>query len=317
MFSEILKKIMSTGITEIEAKKLVDDKKTELSDLVSDEGAAYIVAKELGISIDNQKHLKISNIMSGMQSVQAIGKIIFISPIREFSTPRAKGKVANITIADETGSIHLSLWNEEIEKLNALQKGDVVKIFGYVKEDNQGAAELRLGREGSIEKADIEIDTGEEKPSLARNIISELSVGDYVEIRASLLQLFESPPFFTVCPECGKSVKEPDYNCEDHGKIEPIQKLRISGILDDGTSSIRAVFFADQAEKILGFSTEEARKIFSSHGVSGIIKLAPLGEEFIVAGRIQQNKLSGRNEIMARNVKNINVLQEIRSYLNK
>ena len=70
------------SIEEIERK--IAAKRAKLSDLVSKEGAAQIVAAELGINFD-QERMKISELVHGMRRANVIGKIIEVYPIREYN----------------------------------------------------------------------------------------------------------------------------------------------------------------------------------------------------------------------------------------
>ena len=268
MLNEIVKRISSeSGLAENEVLAKIEEKRDELSGLISEEGAAYIVAKELGIAVIRQERLNIANIISGMQNVDVVGKITRINPVREFKTEKASGRVANVTIADETGSIRISFWNDEIASLEGMEIGEIVRIRGYVKEDNLGNPEIRLGRYGAIAKSDEEIRTIKHTERKAdRANIGDLSDGGFKEIRAPLLQIFESNVFYEVCPTCAARIKpnaEDNLVCEEHGVIEhPDYNMILTGIADDGTGSIRVVFFRDAAEKMLGLSAKEAKKLF-------------------------------------------------------
>ena len=134
MIDELIKKISSLSeFSEAEIKTKVIEKQTELSGLISDEGAAYIVAKELGVQLlREQQKLNIENIIPGMQNVDIIGRIVNISGVREFSTEKAKGKVMNLSLADTTGSVRLSLWNNEIDKIKIKN----LTLLGLVPNDN-------------------------------------------------------------------------------------------------------------------------------------------------------------------------------------
>ena len=50
----INKIIEDTGLTRKEIQNLVEDKKNELKGLISDEGALFIIAKELGVDIKSE-----------------------------------------------------------------------------------------------------------------------------------------------------------------------------------------------------------------------------------------------------------------------
>src|SRR3989338_4906845 len=322
MLNELLKKISSeSGLDEREVMDKIEEKRAELSDLISEEGAAYIVAKELGISVVKQERLDIAHVIPGMQNVDVVGKITRLSPIREFSTERGSGKVTNVTIADETGSVRLSLWNDEIKSLEGIEASDTIRVKGYVKEDNLGNPEIRIGRYGSLAKSDETIATIKQSRRAAeRTLIRELAEGGYKEIRAPLIQIFESNVFYEVCSQCRSRIKpneNEDFICPDHGIIEnPDYGLIVSGIADDGTESIRIVFFNEQAEKLLGMTTKEAKKLFDKKKkLDAVLSLVPLGKEFVFEGRARRNQLFDRLEFIASDVKPVDVKQEIETML--
>ncbi|MBI4447524.1 DNA-binding protein [Candidatus Woesearchaeota archaeon] len=68
--------------------------------------------------------------------------------VREFDKFGAKGRVATAIGKDSTGKIKVTLWNDEIDKVNV---GDKIKITnGYVNEF-QGEKQLTAGRFGKLE----------------------------------------------------------------------------------------------------------------------------------------------------------------------
>ncbi|MBN1157331.1 hypothetical protein JXA85_06930 [Candidatus Woesearchaeota archaeon] len=67
---------------------------------------------------------------------------------REFQKFGNAGRVCNASVADDTGEIKLTLWNDDIEKVNV---GDKIHIInGYVNEW-QGEMQLTTGRFGKME----------------------------------------------------------------------------------------------------------------------------------------------------------------------
>ncbi|HDL02325.1 MAG TPA: DUF2240 family protein, partial [Candidatus Pacearchaeota archaeon] len=102
--------VKSAGIERDEVERKVEAKKAKLSGLISKEGAAQIIAAELGINFEDQD-LKIAELMAGMRKVNVVGKIMNIFPVREFEKNDRKGKVANLILADDTGSTRLVLWD--------------------------------------------------------------------------------------------------------------------------------------------------------------------------------------------------------------
>ncbi len=74
--------------------------------------------------------------------------ITAISPVRDVSTSRGPARVADATLQDETGTITLTLWNDEAGRYSVGQK---VKITdGWVK-DFRGKLQISIGRSGTIQ----------------------------------------------------------------------------------------------------------------------------------------------------------------------
>ena len=82
-------------------------KQMELSGLVSLEGAAHLVARDLGIDLlgeVKERRLEIANIIDGMKSVDVIGRVFHISEPVEFERKDGSiGRVVNLYIGDNSG----------------------------------------------------------------------------------------------------------------------------------------------------------------------------------------------------------------------
>lgn len=92
--------------------------------------------------------VKVSDLKAGQ------GKVDIEVVVKSKAEPRTFNKygrdlrVANAVVGDESGEISLSLWNDDIDKINA---GNKVKITnGYVSEFN-GQKQLTSGKFGKIE----------------------------------------------------------------------------------------------------------------------------------------------------------------------
>ena len=92
--------------------------------------------------------MNIDELRVGAGSVNIEADVIEMSPIREFNKYGRMLKVANAVLQDATGTVKLSLWNDDAEKV---QKGDRIKITnGYVNE-YQGEKQLTPGKFGKLE----------------------------------------------------------------------------------------------------------------------------------------------------------------------
>lgn len=319
-FNELVKKIsIKANISEDEVKKLVEEKQDEFSGLVSKEGAIYMVGQEQGISLlkEKERNLKIKNLVSGLRSVDLVAKIANIYDVREFEKNGKAGKVLNFLIGDDTGLIRISFWNEEIEKVKNLQVGDVIQIKGgYVKTDYQGNLELRLGR-GVLEKVEAEIKLPEfneintfSQPK--RKNINELKDGDFAEVRACLVQLFEKNLFYEVCPNCGTRVQEKEgrFICNTHGEVKPTYQLVLSGFIDDGSENIRVVFFRNIAEKLITKTADEILQKNKTNPIKAFENFDVVGKEFIFKGRVKKSDFSGDLEFIVNDIEEVDIKKE-------
>ena len=70
-----------SGLPVDEIDKKVEAKKSKLSGLISKEGAAQIVAAELGISFENEM-LKVNELTNGLRRANVTGKITNVFPVK-------------------------------------------------------------------------------------------------------------------------------------------------------------------------------------------------------------------------------------------
>jgi replication factor A1 len=93
--------------------------------------------------------MKIKELRDGMKRVSIEAKVTEMSDPREV-TSRFKDqtyRVANATIADETGTIKLTLWNDQIDQVKV---DDVVKVEnGYIT-SFRGEIQLNVGKYGTL-----------------------------------------------------------------------------------------------------------------------------------------------------------------------
>ncbi|MEM5766170.1 MAG: OB-fold nucleic acid binding domain-containing protein [Candidatus Aenigmatarchaeota archaeon] len=92
--------------------------------------------------------MKIKDIKAGMSNVSVEGKIVEISETRDVQTKYGKRSVADATLEDETGSIGLSLWGDQISLVSV---GDRVTILGAFVTEFREKLQLNIPRSGKIE----------------------------------------------------------------------------------------------------------------------------------------------------------------------
>ena len=93
--------------------------------------------------------MQIKEIKANQGKIDVEAKVIEKNDVREFSKFGKTGRVCNAVIEDESGKIKLTLWNDEIEKVNI---GDKIKITNGYCSEFQGEKQLSAGKFGKLEK---------------------------------------------------------------------------------------------------------------------------------------------------------------------
>ncbi len=299
-YDRILEKISRiSNINKEEIERRIEAKRAKLSGLISKEGAAQVVAAELGISFDNEK-LKIEELLSGMRKVNTIGKVMGISPIRTFKTKKGdEGKVVNLFIADETSNIKVVLWDTNhigLVEDGKIGNGVVVEIGNGSMREN----ELHLGSFSEIKIIDQTIENVKSEQVFREKKISELKNSDNTKVRAFIVQSFE-PKFFYVCPECRKKAVQEGENfiCQEHGKVIAEKRALINIIIDDGTETIRTVAFNDVLPAIGLTNLENLEELIMQ-------KEKLLGKELFFYGSVRNNKVFNTPEFIIEKVEEVN-----------
>ena len=277
---EIKDKIIGSGkITPVELEGRIKIKINELSGLISEEGAAYIIANELGVSIlPQEEKLKIKEIYAGMKNIGTSGRVIRKFEVREFTKDNKVGKVCSLIIGDETGTVRLVLWNNQVDTIVDLNEGDVVTVKNIYARDNNGNKEIHLGKEGELAITPGEnIPRIKESNSFERKPINDLNGGEEsVELMGTVVQVFD-PRFF-----------------ED--KQNKGQSYVMNLILDDGTGTIRTVFWKNQINHLLGKSDVDMISYKDNLSSFEDVKTDLLGEQLKLKGRVKKNDMFNRLE---------------------
>lgn len=302
-FNEIVAKIKEkTSLSEQEILGKVDAKLKQLSGLISKDGAAHIIATELGVKLIECSG-KIKDIYSGMRNCEVNGKVQQIYEVREFKRQDGTGgKVGNFLIGDETGMMRVVCWGNHADILKQLEQGAIVRVTGAAARDNQGRTELHLVDASKIiiNPAGVSIGEVKQRAHSVRKEIKDLADGDEnVELLGTVVQMFD-PKFFEVCPECNARVKDDagKYNCPTHGNVTPTHSYILNVFLDDGSDNVRCVFFSSQAERLLSKTKEEMLAYRTSPEKFEPLKTDFLGNILKLVGRVKKNAFFDRIEFI-------------------
>ncbi len=307
--SQIKERIsQKTDLSEQEIDDKIAAKLKQLSGLISREGAAHIIANELGVKLFKVgEQMKIKDVLSGMRDIDVVGKVVQKYELREFKTEKHEGKVANMLIGDDTGVIRVVMWHNQAENINKVEIDDVVKIKGGYVRDNQGRKEIHLSDSSKvlINPEGVDVDVKPYTPSLAvRRTIADIKEDDEnVEILATIVQVFDIN-FFEVCPQCKKRIrlKDEGFTCTSHGKVEPEFNYVLNLYLDDGSDNIRAVFWREQVNQLLDMSSDSVLGFKEDPSKFEAVKNDLLGNIIKVEGRPKKNQNFDRVELVVSNV---------------
>jgi len=225
--------------------KMIQEKRQELGpEVINDESAAMIVARELGVDLHRvtpSARQRIEDITESTKNVNAlVGIVDSISDVRTFQkSDGTEGKVASIFLRDETGSIRVALWDDMTRAISedVLTPGTIVQVRGaYVKMGLGDAIELNIGRMGTIQP--LEDDEIEEigVDFDARPLSEELKIANLQDRLFSITLKVKIQRVFNLSTFTRKKDNS-------EGKV-------LSMIVADDTGTARLVFWDDRAEEM-------------------------------------------------------------------
>lgn len=269
-----------TGRQRKDIEDIVEGKRLEFGGLISAEGAAHIIAKDFGIAMEKEI-VKIGELKNSPATVE--GRVTRVLGFREFEKNGRKGKVANVVLADDTGSIKTVFWDRDADLISSgkIKEGAGIRIVNGIVKERDGIREISPGRFGSIEEAKIDFMPVLSAPGKRVLSLAAIEEGASMEIRGCLTKVFETKPFFN-----------------DNGK----EALMLTGILDDGTGSVRCVFFREAVENIIGKKSGEILQKFKERGSVFEDYRKALGREVVVKGRAKMSSFSQSIEIIVNEV---------------
>ncbi len=262
------------------------------------------------------------------------GKVIQVSDVREFSrSDGSLGKVRNITIADEFASRRVVFWDEQVEKINDISEGDIIRIeHAYTKDGTEDFIDIHVGRKAIIlinpeESRLSEIDVITEIPKFGNYrsyMIDELEEGMFVEVSGIIVQVSERKPVYEACPNCMRKVTWMGNKpvCKVCGELDKaVPKLIFSVQIDDGSGSMRITLVDDAAESLLGMTPEEALDLVNKTGRDE----APitenlgniLGQVITVRGKVTRSEFNDRLEIISRSIEFTDPIKRTKFVLEK
>ena len=180
--------------------------------------------EETEIDVQPGDGATIDGLTLGQSDVTVTGLVLDTDSVRTFNRDDGtEGRVANLTLGDESGRIRVTLWDDQADRATEIEPGTAVEVVdGYVRE-REGDLELHVGDRGAVEE--IEADVAYEPEATP---IDTVEIGDTVDI-AGVVRSTDPKRTFD----------------RDDGSEGQVRNVRIQ----DDTGDIRVALWGDLADR--------------------------------------------------------------------
>jgi replication factor A1 len=225
--------------TEEEIRGLIKAKVEKFSGLLTEQGALYMVQKELGLKQETLEQVNINDLKEGMKGIEIKGEIKAAFPVKEFEKSGKKGKLKSFILNDSTGEVRVTLWNEQVD-LYPISKGNEIILNNIIVKMYNDTKQVTLGFNGKVEIKN--------KKEINPTKLSELKSGmSSVGILGRIMRKFP---------------------CKDFESGERKGKLCSFQIADD-TAIIRATAWNEKADEIEKYNEGDAVEIDNAYTKEG------------------------------------------------
>ncbi len=140
-------------------RDMVDEKKRKVgAGYLTDQGALFLVAADLGVSFDNVPKMQsgLKDLYVGAKDVTITGRIMNIYPPYKFTKKETneQSSARTLVLYDKNAKVKVKLWDKQVSipEEMGLQAGDVVKVVkGYVRAGLDGKPVVNLSSYGALE----------------------------------------------------------------------------------------------------------------------------------------------------------------------
>ncbi|HKX82099.1 MAG TPA: hypothetical protein VJL54_07565 [Nitrososphaera sp.] len=157
MIELLMKQKPELGADEI--KELIEAKKRKVgAGYLTDQGALFLVAADLGISFDSipKTQAGLKDLYVGAKDVTVVGRIMNIYPVYKFTRRETteQSETRTMVVYDRDSRVKVKLWDKLVRLPDdmGLRSGDTIKISrGYVRAGLDGKPIINLGSYSAIE----------------------------------------------------------------------------------------------------------------------------------------------------------------------
>jgi len=232
-------------------RRIEEKKRTVGAGYLTDQGALFLVAGELGVSLrkeDLTSDLSIKDLYIGANDVTVVARVLAVYPVATYNRKDGgTGRYQRLALFDGKNSVRLTVWEEGLEQLEklGLQVDAPVRVANaYVKQGLDGKATLNLGKRGKIQLlTDEKIMTklqslstvAQKLPTLTKEeqfvaldcvVSSEPRFSEFVRSDGSEGSLFQ----FGVVQDGGKETRVVVWSPSAQPELKRGQKVRITNV---------------------------------------------------------------------------------------
>jgi replication factor A1 len=139
-------------------RRIEEKKQTVGAGYLTDQGALFLVAGELGISLRKEEassDMSVKDLYIGANDVTVVARVLAVYPEATYNKKEGgTGKYRRLVLFDGPQTVRFTAWEEkagEVAKAG-LEVGSPVRVVsGYVKQGLDGKPNLNLGKRGKIE----------------------------------------------------------------------------------------------------------------------------------------------------------------------
>ncbi len=139
-------------------RRIAEKKETVGAGYLTDQGALFLVAGELGVVLKQaapSSDMAIKDLYIGANDVTVVARVLSVYPVYTYNRKDGgAGKYRRLVLFDGDRAVKLTVWDEkadEVEKLGVVADSPVRVVNGYVKQGLDGKPNLNLGKRGGIE----------------------------------------------------------------------------------------------------------------------------------------------------------------------
>ncbi len=141
-------------------RRIEEKKRTVGAGYLTDQGALFLVAGELGVTLRREisSDLSLKDLHMGANDITVVARVLGIYPTSTYNKKDGgSGTYRRLALFDKDRSTRLTIWDDKIddpERLGLTVGAPLRVVSGYVKQGLDGKPNLNLGKRGRLELAE-------------------------------------------------------------------------------------------------------------------------------------------------------------------